>query len=152
MLLRQIYLIFTKSLLLQFRKLVPRVVSCRNYKIFSNNLFLKSLNKELSKYLFSPDWNNFDRLCQICTDTLNKYAPCKKKKKTRKNQSPFINKILKTIIKWTKLRNVYLKLRTTESKLAYKKHGNYCVAFIRKGKKEYYGSVDVKDITPLENP
>ena len=40
-----------------------------------------------------------------------------------------------------------MKLRTTESKLAYTKHRNNCVTLIRKGKKENYGSLDVKDIT-----
>ena len=64
---------------MQFRKLELRVVSYRNYKNFSNNIFLKSLNNELSKYSFSPDENGFDHFCQICTDTLNKYAPRKKK-------------------------------------------------------------------------
>ena len=66
---------------MQFRKLEPKVVSYRNYKIFSNDILLKSLNSELSKCSFSPDENAFDHFCQICTDTLNKHAPCKKKKK-----------------------------------------------------------------------
>ena len=64
---------------MQFRKLEPKVVSYKNYQIFSNNIFLKSLNNELSKYSFSLDENGFDHFCQICTDTLNKYAPRKKK-------------------------------------------------------------------------
>ena len=118
---------------MQFRKLEPNVVSYRNYKIFSNDIFLKSLNSELSKYCFSPDENGFDRFCQICTDTLD---------------NPFINKeISKAIMKRTQLRNTYLKLRTIESKLAYTKQRNYCVTLTRKGKKEYYDSLDVKDIT-----
>ena len=40
-----------------------------------------------------------------------------------------------------------MKLRTIESKLAYTKQRNYFVTLIRKGKKEYYGSLGVKDIT-----
>ena len=40
-----------------------------------------------------------------------------------------------------------MKLRTIESKLAYTKQRNYSVTLIRKGKKKYYGSLDVKDIT-----
>ena len=64
---------------MQFRKLEPKVVSYRNYKNFSNNIFLKSLNNELCKYSFSPDENGFDQFWQTCTDTLNKYAPRKKK-------------------------------------------------------------------------
>ena len=40
-----------------------------------------------------------------------------------------------------------MKLQTIESKLAYTKQRNYFVTLIRKGKKEYYVSLDVKDIT-----
>ena len=66
---------------MQFHKLEPKVISYKNYKNFSNDIFLKSLNSELSKYSFSPDESGFDRFCQICNDTLNKYAPRKKKDK-----------------------------------------------------------------------
>ena len=132
---------------MQFCKLEPKVVCYRNYKNFSNDIFLKSLNNELSKYSFSPDENGFDRFCQISTDRLTKYAPSKKKT-IRGNHSPFINKkISKAIMKRTQLRNICFKLRAIESKLAYTKQRNYCVTVIRKGKKEYYGSTDVKDIT-----
>ena len=59
---------------IQFRKLEQNVVSYRSYKGFSIDIFLKSLNSELSKYSFLPDENSFDHFCQICTDALNKYA------------------------------------------------------------------------------
>ena len=44
-------------------------------------------------------------------------------------------------------RNIYLKLPTIQSKLAYVNHTSYCVTLIRKSKNEYYGSLDFKDIT-----
>ena len=105
----------------------------------------------MSKYSFSPDENSFDRFCQICTDTLNKYAP-RKKKTIRGNHSYLINKqISKSIVKQVQLRKMCLKLRTIESKLAYSKQRNYCVTLIRKGKKEYCCSLDVQDITDNKN-
>ena len=52
---------------MQFRKLEPNVVSYKNYKNYSNDIFLKSLKSELPKYSFSPDENDFDRFRQICT-------------------------------------------------------------------------------------
>ena len=66
----------------------------------------------------------------------------KQKKNTiRGNHSPFINKeISKAIKKRTRLWNIYFKLRAIESKLVYTKHT------LIKGKKEYCGSLDVKDI------
>ena len=66
---------------IQCSKLEPKVASYRNYKISSDNIFLKSVNSKLSKYSFSPDENGFDRFCQICTETLNKYPPRKKNNK-----------------------------------------------------------------------
>ena len=54
-------------------------------------------------------------------------------------------------MKRTQLRNIYLKLRTIESKLAYTKQRNYYVTLIGKGKKEYYGSIDGKDIMDNKN-
>ena len=50
-------------------------------------------------------------------------------------------------MKRARFQNIYLKLRTNESKLAYTKQQNYCFTLIRKSKKEYYGSLDAKDIT-----
>ena len=97
--------------------------------------------------IFSPGENDFDHFCQIFADALNKWAP-RKKKTIRGNHSPLINKeISKAIMKRTQLQNIYLKLRAMQSKLAYTKQRNYCVTLIRKGKKEYYGNLDVKDIT-----
>ena len=52
---------------MQFRKLEPKVVSYRNYKNFSNDILLKSLNSKFSKCSFSPDENGFDHFCQICS-------------------------------------------------------------------------------------
>ena len=51
----------------------------------------------------------------------------------------------KAIMKRTQPRN--LILRTNKSKLVYTKQRNYCVDLIIKGKKKYYGSLDVNDIT-----
>ena len=41
-------------------------------------------------------------------------------------------------------------LRTNENKLAHTKQRNYCVTLIRKGKKKYYESLDVMNITDNE--
>ena len=38
-------------------------------------------------------------------------------------------------------------LRTNKNKLAHTKQRNYCVTLIRKGKKKYYESLDVMNIT-----
>ena len=49
-------------------------------------------------------------------------------------------------MKQIQFQNIYLKLKTAESKIAYTKQRNCCVSLITKGKKEYYGNQDVKDV------
>ena len=95
----------------------------------------------------SPDENGFLNFYKICTETLNKHAP-RKRKTTRGNKSPFINKkISKTIMKRNELRNKFLKHKTDESRQAFVKQRNYCVSLLKKLRRNYYSSLDVKDIT-----
>ena len=95
---------------------------------------------EMSKNVFSKfDCINFDTLFTII---LNKHAPLKKKY-IRANNSPFINKPLcKAIMIRSKLRNKYLKLKTTESHEAYQKQRNYCASLLRKNKKGFYENLN----------
>ena len=78
----------------------------------------------------------FLNFCKICTETLNKHAP-RKRKTTRGNKSPFINKkISKAIMKRNELRNKFLKHKTDESRQTFAKQLNYCVSFSKEIKKE----------------
>ena len=65
---------------MQFRKLKPRVLF---YEIFINSLKVK-----LGTQSISLDENGFLSFCKICTETLNKCAP-RKRKTIRANLSPF---------------------------------------------------------------
>ena len=47
----------------------------------------------------------------------------------------------------TRFRNKYLRNKTDENKKKYTKQRNYCVSLLRKSKREYYSSLDVKNIT-----
>ena len=55
--------------------------------------------------------------------------------------------LCKAIMFRSRLRNKSLKLKTIESREAYKKQRNYCVALLRKAKKYYYEHLNVKLIT-----
>ena len=60
---------------------------------------------------------------------------------------PFINKNLsKEIMKRTKLRNKFLKERTDESKKRYASQRNCCVSLLKMTKKDYYNSLNEKDV------
>ena len=46
----------------------------------------------------------------------------------------------------TKLRNKFLKKKTSESRAKYNKQRNICVSLIKKAKRNYYENLDLKDI------
>ena len=71
-----------------------------------------------------------------------------KRRYVRANNSPFMNEILyKAIMAQSKLRNKFLKLKTIESREAYKRQRNYCVSLIRKTKKRFYENLSPNLIT-----
>ena len=119
-----------------FIKQKPIIIKYRKYKFFDNNVFRNDLMGEISKYGFrNIDCKQFE---YILMTILNKYAPMKQKY-IRANHSPFMNKQLaKSIMVRSKLRNKYLKCKTSEAHEAYKIQRNYCVSLLRKTKKDFY--------------
>ena len=83
--------------------------------------------------------------------TLNRHAP-PKKRYLRSNNAPFMNKTLaKAIMVRSRLRNKYLKLKTCESRDAYKKQRNLCVALLRETKKIFYENLNPNLISDNKN-
>ena len=75
-------------------------------------------------------------------NVLNKFAPLKKKY-LRANHSRFVNKKLnKAIIQRSRVRNEYLKDKTTTAMIAYKKQRNVSVSILQKSNKCYYENLD----------
>ena len=59
-----------------------------------------------------------------------------------------MNKALsKEIIKRPKLCNKFLKERTDESKKRYNSQRNYCISLLKKTKKDYYNSLNEKNVS-----
>ena len=119
-----------------FRKQEPKIFNNGNYKKFNNENVRNDLLCEISKKRFHDiSCEEFERL--FCK-TLNNHAPMKTKY-IRANNSPFMNNELsKAIMVRSKLTNKFLKLKTIETRNAYKKQGNYCVSLLRKIKKNFY--------------
>ena len=114
-------------------KLQPKIIKYRDYKNFESNAFNNKLQISLKNF----DMNNssFIELKTIFMELLNKVAP-QKTKYLRANHSKFMTKKLsKAITLRTKLRNQFLKTRTSEVKLKYNKQRNLCVSLLRKTKK-----------------
>ena len=95
---------------MHFRKLPPRIISYRDFSNYHNANFINTLTEILfegentESFVKDPDW-----FCNVCTEVLNQYAPCKKKY-VRGNNKRFMSKTLsKAITQRTKLRNKFLK-------------------------------------------
>ena len=112
------------------------------FRNFHNSAFREALNRELLKY----DLNNieYDTFQEIIVSLLNVCAPLKNKY-LRANHASFVTKELrKAIMLRTRLRNIYLKQGTETTKVAYNQQSNRCVSILKKSKKSYFESLDVK--------
>ena len=57
----------------------------------------------------------------------------------------------KAIMQRTKLRNIYLKQHAEITKVAYNQHINKCVIILKKSKRTYFESLDVKFVKDNKN-
>ena len=130
-----------------FEKLKPNIIHYRDYRKFSNDKFWENLISRLSTENIRVDCNGMEKFLQICIKTLDELAP-KKKKYSRGNNMPFINKTIKTaFMKRSRFRNIYLKNRSDNNKREYNKQRNYCVSLLCKTKTNYFANLNEKDLT-----
>ena len=94
--------------------------------------------------LSTMDYKNFK---VIIIYSLNKHAPLKRKY-LRANHSKFITKELsKAIMQRSKLRNFFLKVRSDEKRIKYKKQINTFVSLLRKAKRKHFEDLSIADVT-----
>ena len=75
------------------------------------------------------------------------HAPVKEKY-IRYNQGPFMtNDLRKAIMNRPRLLNTFRKKNTDQNKWAYKKQRNLCVKLLKRAKKTFYNTVDVKKVS-----
>ena len=129
-----------------YEKLKPRIVNYRDYKNVCNDTFWQILLEKLSTENSNTNCSGFEKILQICIDTLNIFAPCKKKY-SQGNNMPFMNKSLKKAhMKKSRLRNIYVKNKTDTNRIAYIKQRNYCVSLLWKTEKDHYANLNEKDV------
>ena len=63
-----------------FKKMRPSVITYRSYRDFSNETFRVSLINNLSKEVFFNNDDGLEKFCKATMDTLNSFAPIKKKR------------------------------------------------------------------------
>ena len=95
---------------------------------FSTETFINSLKVKLDTQSISPDENGVLNFCKICTETLNKHVP-RRRKTIKGNQISSINEeISRAIMKRTELRNKFLKHKRDKSSQAFVEQCNFCVS------------------------
>ena len=118
-----------------FKKKKPKHIVYRDYKKFSNDTFSREF-----QYLIMENAEKgnleFDKINDICMSLLNKYAPLK-------------TKILrgKAIMKRSRLKNQYNKLKTSYSYNDFKKQRNFCTSLLRKIKFQYFSNLKETDLS-----
>ena len=127
-----------------FKKQSPNVISYRNYKNFSNDLFRTNLIHMISSNgILEENLTGFLNVCKMLRDY---QVPCKRKY-TRSNQVSFLTKeINKEIMTRSRLRNKFLCCRSDKNKKAYNEQRNGCVKLVRSAKKAYYNNLSIKDV------
>ena len=142
---------FHKLILTLFKSEIPQqrpnIISYRIYKRFDGQIFKSVISKKIEENM-SMDFEAFK--CTI-VDTLDKYAPLKKKY-LRANHSNFVTEELsKAIMNRSRLRNQFLKNRSVESRMKYNKQRNICVALLEKTKRKYYEALKLSDVNDNKN-
>ena len=129
-----------------FRKLLPKVVTYRDFKKFENERFMDSLKLTLNTQ--DVDYTKNPQLFfELCWNELQHHAP-RKKKYLHGNNKPFMTKALSnSIMERAHLRNTFLKNPIVANKLAYTKQRNFCVSLLRRVKREYFANLNEKNIT-----
>ena len=125
-----------------FHKNPPKEIYYRDYKKFDQDLF----REELAEKLYGYD-SCYDIFEEIFINVLNKHAPLKKKF-LRANHVPYMTKTLrKAIMRRSQLQTKYFKNKSQKDYLAFKKQRNFCSKLYKKERKNYYNSLDIKNIT-----
>ena len=123
-----------------FKKNKPKEVFYRDSKKF-DEVFKRELQEKLNQHV-----TNYETFEGIFLDTLEKYAPMKRKV-IRGNEAPYMTKARKkAIMKRSELETKYFKNKTTDSLQNYKKHKHYCSRLYKKERRKYYEKFDLLTI------
>ena len=109
-----------------FKKSPPKIISYRNFRKFSNDVFRKELISMLSHYdINNIRYEDFDDIVMLL---INKHAPLKFKY-IRANEGTFMSKELrKAIMVRSKLKNRFNRTHSDETHKAYKLQRNTCTS------------------------
>ena len=94
-----------------------------------------------------PNLDNFGVYKSTIFNIFNRHVPIKKKY-IRANEAPFMSKELhKAIMKWSRLRNTFLKQWTDTNKKNYSTQKNLCKKLLKNTERSYFENLDTKKTT-----
>ena len=84
---------------------------------------------------------------KVFSKELNKHAPLKKKVLRHNNNAFMTKELRKEIMLRSKLKNKFNKERNHINWCNYKRQRNHCLSILRKTKKEYFNSLNMKQVS-----
>ena len=120
----------------------PKFVYYRCFNNFKKELFQKNLSENLENI-----GNSFEVFYDTFPNTLDCYAPLKKKKICSNHNKFMMKKLRKEVMTRSRLRNKHNKNRTYENWSNYKKQCNIYTSILKKTKSDYFNIIDIKNIT-----
>ena len=128
-----------------FKRLPPKKIIYKDYKMLDEAKFLHDLHQEMIKGSFYQHEEGFAVFSSVFRDVVDRYAPLKQKMILGSN-APFITKQLnKGIMDRSRIKDRYLKWPSRENFLGLKKAKLLCKSLNKKVKKQYFKSVSSKD-------
>ena len=121
----------------------PKIKIYRPYKNFELENFDRILKDKLEK-LMNHSYAEFEK---VFLKELNKHVPLKKKVLRHNNNTFMTKELRKEIMLRSKLKNKFNKERNHINWCNYKRQRNYCLSILRKSKKEYFNSLNMKQVS-----
>ena len=121
----------------------PKIKIYRSYKKFE----LENINRILKDKLEKLATHSYAEFEKVFLEELNKHAPQKKKVLRHKNNAFMTKELRKEIMLRSKLKNKFNTERNHINWCNYKRQRNHCLSILRKTKKEYFNSWNMKQVS-----
>ena len=135
------YLLTVTGFKMSFQKLQPKIINYRDYKNFDN----EKLQSDICK--MNLNTTDLEGFMKTVFHIFSKHATIKREY-NRANKAPFMTEDLhKAIMKRSKLRNKFLKLRNLSDRKNYTSQRNLCKKLLKNTEITYFNNFDIRKNT-----
>ena len=121
----------------------PKMKIYRSYKKFE----LEDFNRILKDKIENLTNHSYAEFEKVFLKELNKHSPLKKKLLRHNNNAFMTKELRKEIMLRSNLKNKFDKERNHINWCSYKRQRNRCLSILRKTKKEYFNSLNIKQVS-----